>query len=169
MQTLKKNKRKAQSKKQEDGENRLFLVEHPTFIAKFTQFHDTCSAFCVSLDVDSSEYCLRDALFTACKIGDVGSLCSLLQLPQEVEENCEKMESNPSMFPSPMSLLNKPIDSSGFTLLHVAAAAAQKAVVWLLLDAGADPARRYKEFYCHVIKKVVHICRFSISIISLQG
>ncbi|XP_037542327.1 ankyrin repeat and zinc finger domain-containing protein 1 [Nematolebias whitei] len=93
-------------------------------------------------DVDSSEYGLRDALFTACKIGDVGSLCSLLQLPQEVEENCEKMESNPSTFPSPLSLLNKPIDSSGFTLLHVAAAAAQKAVVWLLLDAGADPACR---------------------------
>ncbi|XP_017280050.1 ankyrin repeat and zinc finger domain-containing protein 1 isoform X2 [Kryptolebias marmoratus] len=93
-------------------------------------------------DVDSCEYGLRDALFTACKIGDVGALCSLLQLPREMEENCGKMESGPAVLPSPLSLLNKPIDSSGFTLLHVAAAAAQKAVVRLLLDEGADPACR---------------------------
>lgn len=96
----------------------------------------------VSLDVDSWEFGLRDELFTACKIGDAGALCSLLQLPEEMKENSEELESSPSVFPSPLSLLNKPIDSSGFTLLHVAAAAAQKAVVRLLLDAGADPACR---------------------------
>uniref|UniRef100_A0A1A7XFE5 tRNA endonuclease ANKZF1 n=1 Tax=Iconisemion striatum TaxID=60296 RepID=A0A1A7XFE5_9TELE len=94
-------------------------------------------------DVDEScEYGLRDALFTACKVGDVGALSSLLQLPQEIPESREKLESNPALVRSPLSLLNKPVDSSGFTLLHVAAAAAQKAVVRLLLDAGADPACR---------------------------
>ncbi|XP_038141558.1 ankyrin repeat and zinc finger domain-containing protein 1 isoform X2 [Cyprinodon tularosa] len=91
-------------------------------------------------DVDESvDYGLRDALFTACKVGDVGTVCSLLQLPQEMVNHPERME---NFLTSPLSLLNKPIDSSGFTLLHVAAAAAQKAVVRLLLDAGADPACR---------------------------
>ncbi|KAM9347740.1 tRNA endonuclease ANKZF1 [Symphorus nematophorus] len=86
---------------------------------------------------ESWEYGLRDALFTACKVGDVDALCGLLQLPGETAE------SNPeSDVPSPLNLLNKPIDSSGFTLLHVASAAAQKAAVRLLLDVGADPACR---------------------------
>ncbi|XP_077392807.1 tRNA endonuclease ANKZF1 isoform X2 [Festucalex cinctus] len=78
---------------------------------------------------DSWEYSLRDALFTACKVGDVDALCRLLHPSGE-----------PVDAASPLTLLNKHIDSSGFTLLHVAAAAAQKAVVRLLLDAGADPA-----------------------------
>ncbi|XP_047227102.1 ankyrin repeat and zinc finger domain-containing protein 1 isoform X3 [Girardinichthys multiradiatus] len=91
-------------------------------------------------DDESVDYGLRDALFTACKVGDVGVLCSLLQLPQEMVDHPEKMEGNSSRVP--LSLLNEPIDSSGFTLLHVAAAAAQKAVVRLLLEAGADPACR---------------------------
>ncbi|MEQ2171839.1 hypothetical protein GOODEAATRI_014664 [Goodea atripinnis] len=69
-----------------------------------------------------------------------GVLCSLLQLPQEMVDHPEKMEGNSSRVP--LSLMNEPIDSSGFTLLHVAAAAAQKAVVRLLLEAGADPACR---------------------------
>uniref|UniRef100_A0A146VC37 Ankyrin repeat and zinc finger domain containing 1, putative n=1 Tax=Fundulus heteroclitus TaxID=8078 RepID=A0A146VC37_FUNHE len=89
---------------------------------------------------ESVDYALRDALFTACKIGDVGALRSLLQLPQETPERPEKTAGDPP--PAPLSLLNKAVDPSGFTLLHVAAAAAQKAVVRLLLDAGADPARR---------------------------
>ncbi|KAK5861178.1 hypothetical protein PBY51_022593 [Eleginops maclovinus] len=89
---------------------------------------------------DSLEYGLRDEVFTACKVGDVDALCRLLQLPGETLESPQ--ENNPSDVPSPLMLLNKPIDSSGFTLLHVASAAAQKAVVRLLLDAGADPACR---------------------------
>ncbi|XP_028249646.1 ankyrin repeat and zinc finger domain-containing protein 1 [Parambassis ranga] len=88
------------------------------------------------------DYGLRDSLFTACKVGDVDSLCDLLQLPREIAEHAEQSESYPADVSSPLLLLNKPIDSSGFTLLHVAAAAAQKAVVRLLLDAGADPACR---------------------------
>lgn len=39
-------------------------------------------------------------------------------------------------------LLNKPLDESGWTLLHVAAAAGRSAVVQLLLETGADPAVR---------------------------
>ncbi|KAM4558897.1 tRNA endonuclease ANKZF1 isoform 2-T3 [Odontesthes bonariensis] len=113
MQSVKQKKRKAQSKKQLDG-----VVD------------------------ESWEYGIRDELYTACKVGDVDSLCGLLQLPEEMAESPEQSESNPSLTPSPLNLLNNPIDSSGFTLLHVAAAAAQKAVVRLLLDAGADPACR---------------------------
>lgn len=86
------------------------------------------------------EYGLRDALFTACKVGDVDTLHRLLQLPIERPESHEP--SDPSDVPSPATLLNKPIDTSGFTLLHVASAAAQNAAVRLLLDAGADPACR---------------------------
>ncbi|XP_051260184.1 ankyrin repeat and zinc finger domain-containing protein 1 isoform X2 [Dicentrarchus labrax] len=110
---LKKKKRKAQSKKQLEE-----IVD------------------------ESWEYGVRDALFTACKVGDADTLCRLLQLPGEMGESPERSESNSSDVPSPLTLLNKPIDSSGFTLLHVASAAAQKAVVKLLLDAGADPASR---------------------------
>lgn len=96
----------------------------------------------------SWEYGLRDALYTACKIGEVDTLCRLLQLPGESALSPEKQGSDtfyeqPPDALSPLTLLNKPIDSSGFTLLHVASAAGQKAVVKLLMDAGADPACRY--------------------------
>ncbi|KAL7385333.1 hypothetical protein ABVT39_019563 [Epinephelus coioides] len=99
------------------------------------------------IDDESSEYALRDEMFTACKVGDVDALCRLLQLPGETSESQEQPESNLFDIPSPLTILNKPIDSTGFTLLHVASAAAQKAVVRLLLDAGADPACRYKNEY----------------------
>ncbi|XP_029386413.1 ankyrin repeat and zinc finger domain-containing protein 1 isoform X2 [Echeneis naucrates] len=88
------------------------------------------------------DYSLRDALFTACKVGDVDTLSRLLELPEGMAESENQLENNSSNAPSPQTLLNMPIDSSAFTLLHVASAAAQKAVVRLLLDAGADPAHR---------------------------
>ncbi|XP_029966992.1 ankyrin repeat and zinc finger domain-containing protein 1 isoform X2 [Salarias fasciatus] len=88
------------------------------------------------------DYGLRDALFTACKVGDVDALTELLRIPEERTASPEQPEKNPLEMSSPISLLNKAIDSSGFTLLHVATAAAQKAAVKLLLDAGADPASR---------------------------
>ncbi|KAI3355769.1 hypothetical protein L3Q82_004341 [Scortum barcoo] len=92
---------------------------------------------------ESWEYGLRDALFTACKVGDMDALCHLLQLPGgTAESGPRESESNHSDVASPLTLLNKPIDLSGFTLLHVASAAAQKAAVRLLMDAGADPACR---------------------------
>nr|XP_057937720.1 tRNA endonuclease ANKZF1 isoform X2 [Doryrhamphus excisus] len=87
---------------------------------------------------DSWEYDMRDALFTACKIGDADALCTLLHLSGETPEQSEGDTMDAA---NPLSLLNKRIDSSGFTLLHVASAASQKAIIRLLLDAGADPAR----------------------------
>uniref|UniRef100_A0A3Q3N972 Ankyrin repeat and zinc finger peptidyl tRNA hydrolase 1 n=1 Tax=Labrus bergylta TaxID=56723 RepID=A0A3Q3N972_9LABR len=103
--------------------------------------------FVVSLEKadESWDYGLKDSLFTACKVGDVDALCRLLQLTNETEETREQSECKPPDVPSPLALLNKPIDSSGFTLLHVSSSAAQKAVVKLLLDAGADPACRDKK------------------------
>ncbi|KAM9343342.1 tRNA endonuclease ANKZF1 isoform 2-T2 [Pholidichthys leucotaenia] len=91
---------------------------------------------------ESCDYALRDAVFTACKVGDVDALCTLLHLPGKMGASLEQSDNSHPGVSSPPMLLNKPIDSSGFTLLHVATAAAQKAVVRLLLDAGADPACR---------------------------
>ncbi|KAM6332529.1 tRNA endonuclease ANKZF1 [Podargus strigoides] len=86
---------------------------------------------------------LRDALFTACKTGDVGTLRHLLGLPDtgglpghgEAEEGAQP----PDM---PSSLLNQPVDERSCTLLHVAARAGKAEAVCLLLEAGADPAHR---------------------------
>lgn len=83
------------------------------------------------------DFGLRDALFTACKVGDVDALRSLLR---PLEEAAEYLD--PSATTSPLTLLNKPVDLSGYTLLHVASAAAQKGAVRLLLDSGSDPACR---------------------------
>lgn len=96
-------------------------------------------------EVDESwEYSLRDALYTACKTGDIKSLRSLLTLPEDQEEEKDggerKTEENPTS--RVLCLLNKPIDSAGFTLLHVASAAGQKSVIKLLMDAGSDPANK---------------------------
>lgn len=88
------------------------------------------------------EYGLRDSLFTACKVGDVDALHLLLQLPPQTADLRQQSDSHPSPVLGSLSLLNEPVDSSGFTLLHVASAAAQKAAVRLLMEAGADPACR---------------------------
>ncbi|XP_067299655.1 tRNA endonuclease ANKZF1 isoform X2 [Pseudorasbora parva] len=99
-------------------------------------------------EVDESwEYSLRDALYTACKTGDIQSLRSLLQLPEDQEEKKDggerKTEENPTS--RVLCLLNKPIDSAGYTLLHVASAAGQKSVIKLLMDAGSDPSNKDKK------------------------
>ncbi|KAM9484643.1 tRNA endonuclease ANKZF1 isoform 2-T4 [Salvelinus alpinus] len=144
---------------------------------------------------ESWDYGLRDALYTACKTGDLDTLIRLLPVRRgeegdqdgqreeqgakpegeknqgEVEESCSSQApaaqapaaqapaaqapaaqapaaqapaaQNPAAQApaalSPLALLNQPIDSSGFTLLHVASAAGQKGVAKLLMDAGSDP------------------------------
>ncbi|KAM9123700.1 tRNA endonuclease ANKZF1 isoform 1-T2 [Pangshura tecta] len=106
---------------------------------------------------------LRDALFTACKTGDVGTLRRLLGVaesgappagsedgavgqPQGHPGRVRSEGSEPNRAaPGLLSLLSEPIAGTGFTLLHVAAAAGKGAAVRLLLEAGADPALRDRQ------------------------
>ncbi|NWS17369.1 ANKZ1 protein, partial [Pachyramphus minor] len=89
---------------------------------------------------------LRDALFTACKTGDVQTLRHLLGVREsgglpgdskdgEVTETLDMAH----------SLLNQPVDERGCSLLHVAARAGKAEAVSLLLEAGADPALRDRQ------------------------
>ncbi|XP_057599874.1 ankyrin repeat and zinc finger domain-containing protein 1 isoform X2 [Hippopotamus amphibius kiboko] len=68
---------------------------------------------------------LWDVLLAACRAGDVGMLKLWLAASP--------------LDPRVLSLLSDPLGSSGFTLLHAAAAAGRASVVRLLLEAGADP------------------------------
>lgn len=71
---------------------------------------------------------LWDMLLAACRAGDIGMLkIHLAASPID---------------PEVLTLLNAPLGSSGFTLLHAAAAAGRGSVVRLLLEAGADPTVR---------------------------
>ena len=80
---------------------------------------------------------MQDALFTACKTGDTKTLHHLLEMVDSLANEQEELNGA-----TRQQLLNKPLDESGWTLLHVAAAAGRSAIVQLLLEAGADPALR---------------------------
>ncbi|XP_063256773.1 tRNA endonuclease ANKZF1 isoform X2 [Prinia subflava] len=86
---------------------------------------------------------LCDALFTACKTGDVQTLRHLLGVPENggLPGDSEEGES----LDMARSLLNQPVDERGCTLLHVAARAGKAEAVCLLLQAGADPALRDRQ------------------------
>ncbi|OXB77097.1 UNVERIFIED_CONTAM: hypothetical protein H355_007744 [Colinus virginianus] len=89
---------------------------------------------------------LRDALFTACKTGDVGILRHLLGVPESRGPLGDSKDGDAEQpLDLPHSLLNQPVDEHGFTLLHVAARAGKAEAVCLLLEAGADPALRDKQ------------------------
>ncbi|NXK01534.1 ANKZ1 protein, partial [Herpetotheres cachinnans] len=85
---------------------------------------------------------LRDALFTACKTGDVGTLRHLLGVPESGGLPGDEDGEGAQPLDMPRSLLNQPMDARGCTLLHVAARAGKAEAVCLLLAAGADPALR---------------------------
>lgn len=84
-----------------------------------------------------------NALFTACKIGDVQTLRHLLGVPENgsLPGDSKDVES----LDIARSLLNQPMDERGCTLLHVAARAGKAEAVCLLLEAGADPALRDRQ------------------------
>ncbi|XP_025031042.1 ankyrin repeat and zinc finger domain-containing protein 1 isoform X2 [Python bivittatus] len=82
---------------------------------------------------------VQDALFTACKMGDVGALQHLLGMADNATDDSECSDK------ATKQLLNTPLDESGWTVLHVAAAAGRSAVVRLLLESGADPAVRDRQ------------------------
>ncbi|KAM6421215.1 tRNA endonuclease ANKZF1 [Rhynochetos jubatus] len=89
---------------------------------------------------------LRDALFTASKTGDVGTLRHLLGVPERKGlpgDHEDGVGAQP--LDTPRSLLNQPMDERGCTPLHVAARAGKAEAVWLLLEAGADPALRDRQ------------------------
>ncbi|XP_030908955.2 tRNA endonuclease ANKZF1 isoform X4 [Melopsittacus undulatus] len=84
---------------------------------------------------------LRDALFTACKTGDMGMLRHLLGVPEHgALSGASKDGDGTQLLDMARSLLNQPMDEHGCTLLHVAARAGKAEAVCLLLEAGADPA-----------------------------
>ncbi|KAJ7346000.1 hypothetical protein JRQ81_001950 [Phrynocephalus forsythii] len=83
---------------------------------------------------------MQDALFTACKTGDAKTLQHLLGMVDSPADEQEELSGT-----APQQLLNQPLDESGWTLLHVAAAAGRSAVVQLLLENGADPAVRDRQ------------------------
>ncbi|KAM6070409.1 tRNA endonuclease ANKZF1 isoform 2-T2 [Chlamydotis macqueenii] len=86
---------------------------------------------------------LRDALFTACKTGDVGTLRHLLGVPESGGLPGDSEDGGGTQpLDTSHSLLNQPVDERGCTLLHVAARAGKAEAVCLLLEAGADPALR---------------------------
>lgn len=93
------------------------------------------------MSADRAEYGLLDAVYTACKTGQLDVLRRLLRLPGgEDEEGGDDEEGTPARPSS--AFLNREVDSSRFTFLHVASAAAQRNVVRLLMEAGSDPACR---------------------------
>ncbi|NWW74374.1 ANKZ1 protein, partial [Climacteris rufus] len=100
---------------------------------------------CSSLTGDPQTQ-LCDALFTACKTGDVRALRRLLGVPENkgLPGDTEDGEVTQSLDMA-HSLLNQPMDERGCTLLHVAARAGKAEAVSLLLEAGADPALRDRQ------------------------
>ncbi|NXH10520.1 ANKZ1 protein, partial [Bucco capensis] len=88
---------------------------------------------------------LHNALFTACKTGDVRMLQHLLAVPGSEGRQDSKDGRSTQPLDTVCYLLNQPVDEHGCTLLHVAARAGKVEALCLLLEAGADPALRDRQ------------------------
>ncbi|NWI54388.1 ANKZ1 protein, partial [Calyptomena viridis] len=133
-------KRKKRDKKVEKGEEEE-LARGRHHSAQGGIRLPSCSSF-----IGDPQTQLRDALFTACKTGDVRTLQHLLGVPESraLPQDSEDGEVTQTLDMA-HSLLNQPMDESGCSLLHVAARAGKAEAVCLLLQAGADPALRDRQ------------------------
>ncbi|NXJ73925.1 ANKZ1 protein, partial [Trogon melanurus] len=138
-----RKRRKKRDKKVEKGERKELAINGH-------QGRD-CHGWAVRLPSCSSltgdpQTQLRDALFTACKTGDVVTLRHLLGVPESggLSRDSKDVEDTQPLG-VPHSLLNQPVDERGCTLLHVAAQAGRAEVLCLLMEAGADPALRDRQ------------------------
>ncbi|XP_020026412.1 tRNA endonuclease ANKZF1 isoform X1 [Castor canadensis] len=121
----KRRRRKRNKDKSRDQETRkhISLLQQPQEDEPFSPPAQVVAAP-LSPSVQAAKQ-LWDVLLAACRAGDIGAL--KLQIAAGLED------------PGVISLLNAPLGSGGFTLLHAAAAAGRGSVVRLLLEAGADP------------------------------
>lgn len=122
-----RKRNKERSRDQETGAHTT-LLQKPQENEPFSQSDQTVAAPLRPL-VDKAKAPdqpeLWNVLLAACRAGDIGML--KLQLAAEPTD------------PRVRSLLNAPLGSGGFTLLHAAAAAGRASVVHLLLEAGCNP------------------------------
>ncbi|NXJ59828.1 ANKZ1 protein, partial [Rostratula benghalensis] len=139
----KRNRKRRKKRDKKDGALPVLCV---FFVVK----SEHCSAQgairlppCSSL-VGDPQTQLLNALFTACKTGDVGTLRHLLGVPESGSLPGDSKDGEEDAQPLNVShsLLNQPVDERGCTLLHVAARAGKAEAVCLLLEVGADPALR---------------------------
>ncbi|NXS92271.1 ANKZ1 protein, partial [Jacana jacana] len=134
-----RKRRKKRDKKVEKAVLCVFPNQIRALLCPGSQQTDPCSSL-----LGDPQTQLRDALFTACKTGNVGSLRHLLGVPESgsLPGDGKDGEEDAQPLDVTRSLLNKPVDERGCTLLHVAARAGKAEAVCLLLEAGADPALR---------------------------
>uniref|UniRef100_A0A8C7E589 Ankyrin repeat and zinc finger peptidyl tRNA hydrolase 1 n=1 Tax=Naja naja TaxID=35670 RepID=A0A8C7E589_NAJNA len=137
--------------KEEAGEENLELVEETLNLLDLREFEVTPKPNRKKrrrkpkTPPNAPSTTVQDALFTACKMGDMGALQHLLGMADNTTDNSECSNKVTKQ------LLNTPLDESGWTVLHVAAAAGRTAVVRVLLENGADPAirdRKEQPPYC---------------------
>eukprot|EP00058_Branchiostoma_floridae_P015203 XP_002600691.1 hypothetical protein BRAFLDRAFT_118554 [Branchiostoma floridae] len=93
------------------------------------------------LEKELAERQLRNTLFTCCKAGDAETLHQVLK--HLIVSNDTSMDGPVSVVTPDM--LVESLDDHGSSLLHVAARAGSKAVISLLMGAGADPSVKDKK------------------------
>lgn len=88
---------------------------------------------------------ISDELFTVCKTADIAGLKAVISsIECELEDENNEHQSEKKSH-SLVNLLNQPFGKENVTLLHIAAKAGHRDIVWHLLQCGADPA--FKNIY----------------------